>query len=231
MHFEWNEKIKAWFVDASEYTGYEKKLADTIFPHIKNCETLCDMGCGMALTDFALADRLKEITCVDLSEGAVNYVNQRAKESGVDNIHAFVSDGISWEGTYDAVMSLYSAPVEAVCDNYFSKALKKLIIVTHDTASIKNVPYAVKKCSNVEDTSDWLEHNGYNFELERHCLDFSQPHRSFEEAVDYTRTFTHGAPEEEIEEITRSRIVETGDPVFPYRTPKTRHFGLFVISK
>lgn len=79
MRMNWNDTTIKSFVSASEYTGFHKELANQIRPHIKNSKTLCDIGCGLGLIDMYLIKDVDCITCVDINENAINYLEKYKK--------------------------------------------------------------------------------------------------------------------------------------------------------
>ena len=46
MHIKWNDQSRKWFENASEYTGYNKLLAEKLKKYIPCGGSLCDIGCG-----------------------------------------------------------------------------------------------------------------------------------------------------------------------------------------
>ena len=164
MQYEWNEKTLAWFENASEYTGYSRELAKLLLPYLEGCRTLCDIGCGMALADFELADRFDTVYCVDVNETAIRYVREKAEKSGVSNLFAIAADGMDGErirgeigrisversvsevlcsvqgnelrpgAVADAVMALFHGDIEEIGEQYLSYVNKKLILVVHGSS-------------------------------------------------------------------------------------------------
>ena len=63
MRIKWSEQTVRWFKTVVEYTGYNKKVAQVLKKYIPEGETLCDLGGGTGLVDFALADHCSAITC------------------------------------------------------------------------------------------------------------------------------------------------------------------------
>lgn len=244
MLFQWNENTLRWFQDASDYTGYNRELAKLLRPFLKDCSTLCDVGCGMALIDFELAPNLEQITCVDISEDVIQYVNERAERLQVQNLRTFCKDSkmqplaadksdlAAEDGAYDAVMALFHGTVETCGERYLSYARKKLILAVHASEYGSTGPkkYRVRKCCDVKSTEDWLNANGLSYEKREGALEFGQPHRTFEDAVEYTRAFTKNVPEEELRTYVKEHVIETGRDDFPLYTPKTRQMGIFVID-
>ena len=233
MLFSWNEQTFGWYRDASDYTGYSQALADLLWPHLADCRTLCDMGCGMGLVDLVLADRLQRVTCVDVSQAALDDLRAQAARQGVENLDTVCADGPTLDGAWDGVMALFHGDVRTVGDAYWQKARKVLVLVVHGSAYGTTGPaqYRVRKCCDVDSTQAWLEERCLTYTLERGALEFGQPHRSFDDAVAYTRTFTKNVPEDELLAHVRATVTETGRSDFPLYTPKTRTFGIFTIRR
>ncbi|MBR2696210.1 MAG: class I SAM-dependent methyltransferase [Parasporobacterium sp.] len=240
MLYNWNKETFTWFQEASDYTGYNRNLAELIKPYLEGCKTILDLGCGMGLVDFELAPDFEEITCVDISEEPIGYIQNRAAKLGIPNLRAVCADGGEKENLKklipdlpkDAVLALFHGEVERIGETYLSYAAKKMILVVHGSAYGTTGPkaYRVRKCCDVDSTRAWLESHGLTYQFQEAELEFGQPHRSIEDAVAFTRVFTKNAPDEEIEEYARSHVIETGRDDFPFYTPKIRKFGLFAVD-
>lgn len=107
MHIQWNRQTVRWFENAAEYTGYPKKLAQLLKKYIPEGETLCDLGCGAGLVDFALADHCSAITCVDISPDAVEHVRRKTAARGLENVSALCMDASELTGSWDTVMAIF----------------------------------------------------------------------------------------------------------------------------
>ncbi len=233
MMFSWNDQTCRWLEDASEWTGYNKSLARLLLEHIPRRDSLCDIGCGLGLVDLELARDIRAVTCVDIADYAVEYLRRRAAESGADNITVKKSDGMALSGRWDTVLALFHGSVDLVCRKYLSMADDRLLFVTHSSQYSVTGPesYRVRKSSNVPGDSQWLDTSGVVYTLHNAALAFGQPHRSFEDAVTYHRTFSNGAPEDELREYVKGCVQETGRDDFPFFTQKVRRFGIFVIRR
>ncbi len=239
MLFTWNEQTFQWFEEASEYTGYNRNLAELLYPYLEGCRSICDIGCGMALVDFELAEKFDRVICVDVNENVIENVRDRAEKLGLPGFQAVCADGMDRakispeEGPLaDGVLALFHGDAEKVGLTYRSYAAKKLIFVVHRSAYGSTGPekYRIRKCFDTEHTKAWLEKEGIPYTFRAAELEFGQPHRSMEEAIAYTRIFSKDAPEDELTAYVRSHVIETGREDFPLYTPKKRRFGIFVID-
>jgi len=233
MLFAWNEQIARSWREASEYTGYDRAMAALLLPKLDGCRTLCDMGCGLGLVDLELAAHFAEIACVDVSQTALDELRRQAAARGIRNLRTVCADGKTVSGRWDAVMALFHGTVEDVVPAYLPLCADRLLLVVHGNAYGTTGPegYRVRKCCDTESTAAWLAANGYRFTLENGELEFGQPHRSFEDALTYTRNFTKNVPEDELETYVRRTVTETGRADFPLYTPKKRTFGIFTIRR
>ncbi|MDR1495551.1 MAG: hypothetical protein LBS67_01340, partial [Clostridiales Family XIII bacterium] len=68
------------FRQASEFTGFHKKLGVLIEPYLNERWTMADIGCGMALLDFHLMGSVKSIKAIDVDELALAEVEKRIDE-------------------------------------------------------------------------------------------------------------------------------------------------------
>lgn len=228
----WNEESNRWLRDASEYTGYNRELSQMLLEYLPTGGTLCDMGCGNGLVDFELAPYFREITCVDISAGAVNAVSERAAELGVKNLTAVRANGETFEGAWDCVTALFHGGPETF-DRYFGKTRDTLLIAVHASrvGDLGPEKYRVRRCSDVTDMKEYLNEKHVRYLLKETALEYGQPLKSLEEAERFVRTYTLPPEAEELREYLKQNLQETGRKDFPYYLPKKRRFGLFVIRK
>ena len=105
MTFTWDDKTVGWMLEAAEYTGFYRNMAALLLPHIQKRGTLCDFGCGMALTDMALAPALEAVTCVDQSAPVLAFAQTEARRRGIDNLSCLCANGPEVTGHWDTVMA------------------------------------------------------------------------------------------------------------------------------
>ena len=67
---------------------------------ISNCESLLDVGCGVGNLSLKLADKLKEINCLDYSLGMLEILEKNAKEKSITNINTINK---SWYDDWETV--------------------------------------------------------------------------------------------------------------------------------
>ena len=232
MGIRWNERTSGWFCAASEYTGYNKKLAAILLKHIPERTTLCDVGCGSGLIDFELAPYFDQITCVDISSIAIDWIEKRCRQQGIRNINPVCMDAKELTGEWDTVLSLFYGGPEGFV-NYFPHARKQVVLVTYMESKGKFGPKAHKivKQFDTAGIMAWLDESGIRYTLEEYTLEHGQPLRDLEDAKAFVRAYTLPMCEDELLAYLDKHLKETGEEEFPYYLPKQKHFGLFVIRR
>lgn len=232
MMIVWGPRTLRWFRNASEYTGYNKKLSEILLEHIPCRDSLCDMGCGAALIDFELAQHIENISCIDISPEAIDAVKSRVSELGTDNIHPICMDGTKATGSWSTVIALLHGGT-AVIPKYLSLASDRLILVTH--ASLKGGfgPPGREgvRCFDLAGIRDYLDSNGYRYELVNAELEYGQPFPDLDDAREFVRAYSKPMSQEELDAYLEGSLVSTTDPRFPYYLPKTKKLGIFIIRR
>ncbi len=232
MQIKWSDQSCRWFERASEYTGYNRRLADTLKKYIPAGENLCDIGCGAALVDFELAGHCREISCVDISPEAIAYVRERIVARGADNMSAVCSDVRDLDGRWDNVIALFFGG-SGYFETCLSKAKKQLVIAVHASRKCKFGPegHQVIKCSDIAGTKAYLDSRGLRYSFEEVSLEYGQPLESMDEAGAFARAYSRPMDDEVLERYLTEKLEKTGDGRWPYYLPNLKEFGIFVIRK
>jgi SAM-dependent methyltransferase len=232
MHIKWNDQTLRWFEDAAEYTGYSKKLAQILKKYIPEGETLCDLGCGAGLVDFALADHCSAITCVDISPDAIAHVCHKASTQGIDNINTLCTDASELTGSWDNVMAIFFGGSQ-ICDDYFHLAGKRFVLITNAQRKGNFGPegHQVIKCSDIATMKAYLDAMGVKYAHEVFALEYGQPFVDREDACAFVRAYTRPMSAEMLEAYLEEKLEKTGDEKWPYYLPNRKEFGLFVIGR
>lgn len=232
MKIVWNDASIRWFRNAAGYTGYHRALAELLLEDLPRGGTLCDMGCGTALTDFELAPYFSQITCVDVSRKALAAVEKEAAERGISNITTLLADGRQAEGTWDAVMALFHGGSDKV-DAYLEKTRDTLIFVTHASrvGTFSSEESKVAKRYNVSNILRHLEEREIRFSVREAALEYGQPLTDMADARAFVKAYTSPMSEAETERYLALRLQSTGREDFPYYLPHQRRLGIFVIRK
>lgn len=232
MHIKWNDQSRKWFENASEYTGYNKLLAEKLKKYIPCGGSLCDIGCGAGLFDYEMAEHCSSITCVDISPEAIAQVKDGAAARGIGNISALCADAATLDGTWDTVTALFFGGSQFF-EKYFPLARERLIILTHAERKGKFGPegHQVMKCSDIASTKEYLEGLGLKYTHEYAALEYGQPLSDMDEARAFVRAYSRPMSDETLEAYLAEKLEKTGNAKWPYYLPNLKEFGIFVIRR
>lgn len=229
MYFNWNDDTIRWYLNAEQYSGFYKKLADEIRGMVTGYSSLCDLGCGPALFDFEIAPYMASIDCVDINEKALSSVEDRAKQLGLQHIRTLLTDSDTLSGKWDIVfMSFYGS---RELDRYLPLCKKLLAVVTadSDTALYPKQERCITR-NTVDNTIDYLENKGIGYRVMRMTAAFGQPFTSREDAALFIRTYAPYSSEDELEAFLDSHLVQTESTAFPFYIPRDKSVGIFELK-
>lgn len=89
-----NFDIEATIWDSEKRIKRAKLIAEQIAQSIdiKKSYRALEFGCGTGLISFNLQDKLKNITCIDISKGMIDVVHSKMEQYKVDNMVAYQHD-------------------------------------------------------------------------------------------------------------------------------------------
>ncbi|MDR2133145.1 MAG: class I SAM-dependent methyltransferase [Clostridiales Family XIII bacterium] len=245
MDYVWNEKTLAWFKVASAHTGFHANLARLVRPLIADCETICDVGCGLGLLDLELAQDVRDILCVDRNEAAIGALNELLRARGTRNVVARAMDanalvGERWDA---AIMSFFGSSLEDIA-RFLTLCDKRMILIVHEKSSTGRRVNAISlraKPFGAAEVSGFLSERGLRFRETRAALEFGQPFKSLADARDFIRTYaslaSHAASAadeaawERLCEDMERRLARTGRADYPLYLPKRKNLAVFAVEK
>lgn len=234
MKINWGPQTFRWFEAASAYTGYSDRMAALLLKNLSTRGALIDIGCGMAMSDFALAPSMQSITCVDQDARAIGYVQERIQAEKRTNMEAFCMDGARITGQWDHVICLFHGDLDTIIKTYLPLARESLIAVVHArrTGNIAPKGYEVHKCSSIEETSRYLTEKGLQYTLYEGALEYGQPLHDTEEGERFLSAYAKpGTPRAVLAAELEKRLETTGRDDFPYYLPSLKEFGLYTIRR
>lgn len=232
MSIKWNDQSCRWFEAASEYTGYNRLLAEILKKHIPQGESLSDVGCGAGLIELELASHCSNITCVDIAPDAIDCARRGAEHRGIKNINALCTDAFAFQVPHDTVTAFFFGDRQFY-ENFFRLARKRLIVAVHGQRKGKFGPdgYQMLKCSDVDSTRAYLDHLGVKYEYEAVSLEYGQPLTDMDDARAFVRTYARPMNDELLECYLAKNLEKTTVKKWPYYLPNLKEFGLFVIRR
>jgi SAM-dependent methyltransferase len=242
MLFQWNEQTLGWFETASAYTGFHRELASIVRPHIADCETLCDIGCGLGLLDLELARDVRNLCCIDQNEAAIEALRALIRARGAQNIDARAADANALaEERWDVViMSFFGTSTDDI-SRFLSFCDKRMILIVHENEAANRSANAAArrpKPLNAAEVADCLTDCGARLRRIGASLEFGQPFKSLAAAQEFVRVYANAPPLADGDAAdwerpygdAEKRLVETRRPDYPLYLPKRKGLAVFVVE-
>lgn len=234
MFIDWNnEKTFKWFLSAVEYTGYTDNMAALLLERLPSGGTLYDLGCGMGLIDLKLHPHFSNITCVDVSESSIKWLESEICRQNIKNITPVCTDAHLLKEPKDCVIALFHSNAYDVLKYYLPLTKDTLVLVTHPR--ILDSPVEVKnkfrENANVTAAVNAFDEAQIKYDLFEGSLEYGQPLKSEEDGLQFIKAYRKNAPSETPEEYLKQNVIETGNKNYPLYLPSLKKFGIFTIKK
>ena len=237
MLFDWSYEKIEYFAAASEYTGFHKKLAKYILPHLSQEDDLIDVGCGLGLIDFELASEVNSITAIDENSKVIESLAEQVKKRGVKNIFPKVKDfNDIIENKWDILLLSFFGEPDDTMKALIDGVQKKTILITHgqDNEPLHSKVLPLVRTVFLPELEDYFVEMNYNYTKQNIIMDFGQPLKSMDDAICFLDSYA--LQEDPIEKKERldtmlSRLVETDNEKYPLFLPKERCISILVMEK
>jgi cyclopropane fatty-acyl-phospholipid synthase-like methyltransferase len=229
MLFDWNADTIRWYLDAEMYSGFYRRIAEAVAPGLDGYQTMCDLGCGLALFDFEVAPRFETVRCVDMNETALRSVRERAERLGLTNLVTRLDDCYHLTGAWDVVFMSFFGSREL---DRFLPMCRKLVAVVSAVSDSELFPMKQRryKKNTVDDTKKYLDEKGIGYKLTTMQLEFGQPFVSLDDARRCVRYYVPEITDAEAGDYLTNRLKETAGEVWPYYLPRMKSVGLFELA-
>ena len=227
--FLWTEESAAFWNDSAAYTNSYDLLAEKAAACLPPGGALFEGGCGLGHLSLALANMGYAVTAMDVSPLPLGYLQERARQEGVRlDIRLGDAFGLPADEAYDSAVFCFFGSVRETLPWAQAHCRDRLILFkknwnthrfTRDAGAIRKFTYPL--------TLGELETLGIPYGAESFDVDMGQPFRSLEDAVRFFRLYDPNGAMTEAE--VRTRLTETGDPVFPYYLSAVRPVGIIVV--
>lgn len=234
MLLNWDDAHTArWLVYAAEYTRYNDQLAKLITGFSPEGGTLCSLGCGLGLTELALAAHFEHVTCVDISENVIDFLRGEIERRSIGNMDCRVCDARGLTGRWDTVLAILHGDGGDFAGPYLALARRRLIAVTHAPPSPELPPekFHLRSLKNADTVSAALDAHGLSYTRHDCSIEHGQPLESLADARQFVLTYGKPRPGEALEQYLGEHLIATGRDDFPYYLPKEKHFSVFVIER
>lgn len=224
--FKWTQESIAYMDDACRRTDFHRKLAAELQPYLRETDCVCDAGCGLGYLSLSLAPYVGAVTAVERDSQALAVLEREVKARGIANVTAVQDDVLAYrpDTRFDAmVFCLFGSMDEILAAAARCCRGTVLAVVRNDARHRFSGKSRGPGRHSYETACRILTEKGINFTTRTASFAFDQPFRSLEAARRFFELY--GGSED-----WRARLVETGDPEFPWRLPSRRDFGLIVFQ-
>lgn len=224
--FKWTQESIAYMDDACRRTDFHRKLAAELQPYLRETDCVCDAGCGLGYLSLSLAPYVGAVTAVERDSRALAVLEREVKARGIANVTAVQDDVLAYrpDTRFDAmVFCLFGSMDEILAAAARCCRGTVLAVVRNDARHRFSGKSRGPGRHSYETACRILTEKGINFTTRTASFAFDQPFRSLEAARRFFELY--GGSED-----WRARLVETGDPEFPWRLPSRRDFGLIVFQ-
>lgn len=230
MILSWDTARLAFMQEASEHNpGYYTALWQAIAEGLpENPHHICDAGCGAGYLSLEMAKHCGRVTAVDLSEKATAFLQKNA--AGVDHLTVKTGDirALPPEVPYDAMVFCYFGKTPDILKIAKAQCRGTLVMVTRNYTHHR---FSLHPTAFDRDTADYcracLEEPGIPYDCRLLDLEFGQPFRSLDAAVEF---FTiYGGTPASTEEVL-PKLQKTDDPTFPYYLPSTKKMAIVTVQ-
>lgn len=226
----WTEEQTRFMREATEFEGFNYRLAEMILPYLEPNGTLCDAGCGLGYLSAALSPHAQRIACVDINPRAIDFAKTMLQQKGCANVEAVCEDMRQCQGMFDnLVFCLYGSIEEAVaiarrCCRY------KAVMIKHNYTEHR---FSVQKREGHMDhyasALDYLKAQGIQAEHYSFTLRMGQPFRNLAEARRFFELYSHDEdPGLITEAFVKSKLIPIQRGEYRYYMPHDRQLGLLV---
>ena len=224
--FKWTQESIAYMDDACRRTDFHRKLTAELQPYLRETDRICDAGCGLGYLSLALAPYVEAVTAVELDGQALAVLEREIKARGITNVTAVQGDMLAYrpDTRFDAMVFCFFGSMEEIVATAARCCRGTVLAVVRNDARHR---FSGKSRGpgrhSYEIACRILAGKGICFTARTEAFDFDQPFRSLEDARRFFELY--GGSED-----WRSRLVETGDPEFPWQLPSRREFGLITFQ-
>ena len=224
--FKWTQESIAYMDDACRRTDFHRKLAAELQPYLRETDCVCDAGCGLGYLSLSLAPYVGAVTAVERDSQALAVLEREVKARGIANVTAVQDDVLAYrpDTRFDAmVFCLFGSMDEILAAAARCCRGTVLAVVRNDARHRFSGKSRGPGRHSYDTACRILTEKGINFTTRTASFAFDQPFRSLEAARRFFELY--GGSED-----WRARLVETGDPEFPWQLPSRRDFGLITFQ-
>lgn len=224
--FRWTDDMIRYMADAGRQTDFHRRLTAELLPYLSPRDRVCDAGCGLGFLSLALAPHVRHVTAADCDAQALSVLKEELAARHIENVTPLCTDIFTDRPAepYDAMVFCFFGSMEEILATAARCCRGTVLaVVRNDESHRFSGKHREPGRHSYETACRILSEKGICFTARTEAFDFDQPFRSLEDARRFFELY--GGNED-----WRSRLVETGDPEFPWQLPSRREFGLIVFQ-
>ena len=224
--FRWTDDRIRFMADAAGETDFYRRLAAELLPYLTPEDAVCDAGCGLGHLSLALSPYVRTVTAVEREQRALAVLERELALRHIENVYPCCEDVFAHrpEKPYDAMVFCFFGSMEEILAAAARCCRGMVLAVVRNDARHR---FSGKSRGpgrhSYETACRVLTEKGISFTTRTASFAFDQPFRSLEAARRFFELY--GGSED-----WRARLVETGDPEFPWQLPSRREFGLITFQ-
>ena len=227
--YQWTPEMVRFLEDAAGRTEYYRRLAEALGRLLPREAQVCDVGCGLGHLAEALCPRFVRVTAVDCSSLAIDAFQSRLAGRQPENLSILRADAFALPETlrFDAMVFCYFGSLPEVLRVARKHCTGSVVIIRRDYARHRfDLGDHPRRRATAEETADALRGLGVACRRETLGLEFGQPLRSREDALGFFRLYLRDPAQEVRWETVAPKLIETGDPAFPYYYPQSKNVSI-----
>ena len=240
---EWTTEKMEWYVRASRFDGFHRRLTDIIRPALKKTDTVVDIGSGPGMMSLEISRYVNDVKAIDCNEYALGWLDEKIREEGYSNIQTAIGDYIEapdalLPGDFDVALFCYFGGPGSIFESAYRKAKRLIVMIMHGTcppeAKSKNEDESHRVYG--DEMEEYLVNMGIPYKKLSGLIRFGQPLISKDEAKLFVESYAENSDEDpnEHEAYIKSQLAlveKLDDPIFPWYLPKMRDPVILFIEK
>ena len=224
--FNWTDETIRFMEDACRRTDFHEDLTAMLLPHLSCASRVCDAGCGLGYLSLTLAPHVAHVTAAERDDRALDVLRRELTARCITNVTPLCTDVLTYvpPEKFDAMVFCFFGSMEEILATAARCCRGTVLAVVRNDARHR---FSGKSRGpgrhSYETACRILTEKGISFTTRTASFAFDQPFRSLEAARRFFELY--GGSED-----WRSRLVETGDPEFPWQLPSRREFGLITFQ-
>jgi len=224
----WTDEQTRFMREATEFEGFNHRLAEMILPYLEPGARVCDAGCGLGYLSAALSPHVERVTCVDINPRAIDFAQQMISAQGCTNITPCCGDMRLCRDVFDnIVFCLYGSIEEAVAIARRCCRGKAVMIKHNYTQHRFSVQQREGHLDHYESAVEYLTQQGIKAEHYSFTLRMGQPFRNLAEARRFFELYSHDDDPALITDgFVKSKLIPIRRGEYTYYMPHDRQLGL-----